>query len=225
VKAEQKMENNEGEEILRRRAANEAYSSTTPEQAVNEDVAAEEELAVSEETADEPADAATQIEALEAEIAKLKETVLRTMAEADNVRKRADRDREDIGKYAVSTFASDMVDVAENLMRASSSIAPEERAASQQMETIAQGVEMTLQLLLGVLEKHGVKRVEPAAGDKFDHNFHQAIAQIMHEGIEPGRVVQVVQAGYVINDRLLRPAMVVVAKAGVEPQPVLDASA
>ena len=150
--------------------------------------------------------------ALEEEVAKLRDQLLRAGAETDNVRKRAERDRDESSKYAITRFAGDMVSVLENLKRATESMTPEARASNPQLDTLGQGVDMTLQELLSIFERFGIKRIDPM-GQKFDHNLHQAVAQVEYPDVLPGIVVQVVQAGYVIEGRLLRPAMVAVAKA------------
>ena len=149
---------------------------------------------------------------LEQEVAKLRDQLLRAVAETDNVRKRAERDREESSKYAITKFAGDMVSVLENLKRASESISAEARAGNPQLATLGEGVDLTLKELLSTFERYGIQRIDPQ-GQKFDHNFHQAVAQVDQPGAAPGTVVQVVQAGYVIEGRLLRPAMVAVSKA------------
>lgn len=154
----------------------------------------------------------SRLEVLEGENAKLRDQLLRAVAETENVRKRAERDREEASKYAISKFAGDMVSVLENLKRASESMTPEARAANQQLANLGEGVDLTLQELLSTFERYGIMRVDPL-GQKFDHNLHQAVAQVERTDVENGTVIQVVQAGYVIADRLLRPAMVAVSKA------------
>lgn len=146
--------------------------------------------------------AETVINDLRAENAKIKDQALRAMAEADNIRKRAEREVEDAAKYANTALARDLIGVLENLHRAEANL-PE----GEQRE----GVSLTRKELEKAFEKHGIKRMEPT-GQKFDHNFHQAVAQVEDPNIEAGTVVQVLQAGYVIKDRLLRPAMVTVSK-------------
>lgn len=156
--------------------------------------------------------AAAQVKALTEENASLKDRLLRTAAEMENLRKRAERERDDTAKYAVSGFARDLVSVAENLRRALDNIPPQARAADAALNTLGEGVEMTLKELLAAFERHGIRRLNPL-GEKFDHNFHQAVAQIETPDTPPGHVAQVMAAGYAIHDRLLKPAMVGVAKA------------
>lgn len=152
-----------------------------------------------------------RIESYEEEIAKLKDQVLRSAAEVENIRKRAERDVADARKFAVTSFARDLLSVGENLQMALDNISDEARKEDENLNNLAKGVEMTAQELLRVFENYGITRINPK-GERFDHNFHQAVAQIEDENHEPGTVVQVLQAGYVIKDRLLRPAMVTVSK-------------
>lgn len=152
-----------------------------------------------------------RIAELEEQTATLKDQLLRAVAETDNVRKRAQRDQEESSKYAITAFARDLVSVLENLKRASASIPPEAREQNPQLKTLAEGVDLTLKELVSVFEKYGIRRIDPL-GEKFDHNLHQAVTQIENSAVPPGHVAQVLQAGYVMHDRLLRPAMVGVAK-------------
>lgn len=152
------------------------------------------------------------LEEKERELATMKDQALRALAETENTRRRAERDQQDTAKYAVSKFAGDLVGVLENLQRATDSIPAELKASTPAVASLATGVDMTLKELLNVFERHGIKRIDPL-GQKFDHNLHQAVSQMEAAGEEPGMVLQVLQAGYTIHDRLLRPAMVVVATA------------
>ena len=161
------------------------------------------------------------IEEKDAEIAALKDQALRALAETENTRRRAERELGDMSKYAVTGFARDLVSVLENLQRAIDSVPAELKASQPAVANLVVGIEMTLSELLGVFNRQGIERIDPI-GQKFDHNFHQAIAQIDTPDVEAGTVVQVLQAGYKIHDRLLRPAMVGVA-AGTAKQ--VDASA
>ncbi|MBO6504671.1 MAG: nucleotide exchange factor GrpE [Kordiimonadaceae bacterium] len=152
---------------------------------------------------------ADPIAALTEEVATLKDQVLRARAETENVRRRADRDRADASAYAVTGFARDMLSVSDNMRRALDSM-PEDVA--DEMKAFVEGVEMTERELLKTMEKYGIEKVEPEVGEKFDHKFHQAMFEVPTADHAPGSVMQVVAAGYVIKDRLLRPAMVGVAK-------------
>ncbi len=147
----------------------------------------------------------------ETEIAEMKDQLVRAAAEMENVRKRAERDLEEANKYAISGFARNMISVLENLQRAVESIPDELKQEHEAVKNLSDGVEMTLRELLAIFEKYGVTRVHPQ-GEKFDHNFHQAVSQVSDPKAEDGTILQVLQAGYVIHDRLLQPAMVVVAK-------------
>lgn len=169
--------------------------------------------------AEEPeAEAPAALSPEEEEIRQLKDQLIRMAAENDNLRKRAQRDLEEANKYAITNFARGLVSVLENLQRATSSISPELRAENQQVKNLAEGVEMTLKELLNVFERFGIRRIDPL-GQKFDHNYHQAMQQIEDDKAEPGTVLQVLQAGYSIHDRLLQPALVNVAKRGSGEQP------
>jgi molecular chaperone GrpE len=159
-----------------------------------------------------------RIAALEEELAKARDQRLRAIAETDNIRKRAERDQTETSKYAITAFARDMVNVLENLKRASDNIPKEAVADDPLLQKLEEGVELTLKELLSIFERYGIRRIDPM-GQKFDHNLHQAVAQVERDDVAPGMVIQVVQAGYTINDRLLRPAMVAVSKAATGDAP------
>lgn len=165
-----------------------------------------------EETGADPSGEAPEerIRALEAEAAELKEQALRARAEVENVLRRTQREKQDIAAYAISDFARNLLPVADNLRRALEAV-PAEQREEQHIKALAEGVEMTEKELLAALEKNGIRKVDPA-GEKFDHNYHQAMAEVDAPDQAPGTVVDVYQPGYVIKDRLLRPAMVTVAK-------------
>jgi molecular chaperone GrpE len=148
---------------------------------------------------------------LEADNARLKDQLLRALADTENVRRRAEREKEDASKYAVATLARDILSVADNLRRALESL-PTDQAPNDATRNLLAGVEATERELLAIFERRGIKRLEPV-GQRFDPNFHQAMFEVPNSGQEPGTVVQVLQPGYVIFDRLLRPALVGVAKA------------
>lgn len=161
--------------------------------------------------ADEAEDYEDDAPRLQVELDETKDRLLRAVAETENLRRRAVREREDAGKYAISGFARDLLPVVDNMRRALDSLTEEIRADESLAGLIA-GVELTERELLSAFERHGIRRIEPL-GEKFDHNFHQAIFHAEGEGQPDGTIIEVVQAGYVIADRLLRPAMVGVAKA------------
>lgn len=158
---------------------------------------------------DEQAVAAGLLAEMQTEIDRLTEERMRALAEAENTRKRAEKQIADERQYGASKFARDMLSVADNLRRAIEAAAPSKDEPG--VAALLLGVELTEKELLTSLEKNGVKKLEPK-GQKFDPNFHQAIAEVPGTGQPHGTVVDVVQAGYVIADRLLRAAMVVVAK-------------
>lgn len=160
---------------------------------------------------------------LEEECAKLKDSWVRSVAEVDNIRKRASRDLEENSKYAISKFAGDMVSVLENLQRAVENI-PQGAEENSTVSKLGEGINLTLQELLGTFQKYNIVRINPM-GQKFDHNFHQAVVQIEKNDVEAGTVVQVIQAGYMIADRLLRPAMVAVSKTSGAEIKKLDTTA
>jgi molecular chaperone GrpE len=167
---------------------------------------------------DEAAAATTpeeRVAALEAELADTKDRLLRALAETENTRRRAQREREDTRQYAISNFARDLLSSVDNLRRALESV-PEGEIADPRTRSLLDGVAATELELLAALERHGVKRIDPK-GERFDHNFHQAIFEAERPGAAPGTVIEVLQPGYVLHDRLLRPAMVGVAKVGSPP--------
>ena len=162
---------------------------------------------------DDEADLATaddRLLALETELAEAKDRLLRALAETENTRRRAQREREDLQKYAITGFAKDLLSPVDNLRRALDSM-PEAEVQDAKLRALLDGVAATERELLAALERHGVKRIDPK-GEKFDHNFHQAIFEAENSGQTAGTVVEVLQPGYVLHDRLLRPAMVGVAK-------------
>jgi molecular chaperone GrpE len=181
------------------------------------DAAAEAKEATGPEAATEAETPETRIAALEAEVAEHKDRALRALAEAENVRRRTERDRADAQKYAVSGFARDLLAAADNLRRALDSL-PAEEAKDDKTRALIEGVAATERELLAAFERNGLKRIDPK-GEKFDHNFHQAIFEAENSGQPAGTVVEVLQPGYVLHDRLLRPAMVGVAKGGATTQP------
>ena len=178
-----------------------------------EDQAAAEEFTAEEFAAEELGGADDEVAALKAELADLRDRLLRAVAETENVRRRADKDKADASAYAVTNFARDMLNISDYLRRALDGM-PEEVA--DDLKSFIDGVEMTERELLNIFERHGIKKVNPEVGEKFDHKFHQAMFEVPTTEQAPGSVMQVVAPGYVIKDRLLRPAMVGVAKGDVQ---------
>tara|TARA_R110000772_G_scaffold73216_8_gene160011 strand:+ start:66716 stop:67456 length:741 start_codon:yes stop_codon:yes gene_type:complete len=162
------------------------------------------------------ADPAQRIAALEAQLADANDRTLRALAEAENVRRRAERDKQDASRYAIANFAREILTVGDNLRRALDSVDAEARTSSEVVETLMTGVEMTERALLSVLERSGIKRLDPL-GQRFDSNAHEALFEIPDPTQPQGTVAQVIEAGYTLNDRLLRPAKVGVTKGGPKP--------
>lgn len=173
--------------------------------------AAETENAVEEQ------DLEARVAALEAELADSKDRLLRALAEAENTRRRAERERADTQKYAISGFAKDLLAPADNLRRALDSVAGAE-PADDKIRALIEGVAATEREMQAAFERNGLRRIDPI-GERFDHNLHQAIFEAEHSGRPAGTVVEVLQPGYVLHDRLLRPAMVGVAKGGASAEP------
>ena len=164
-------------------------------------------------------EARERVATLEAEAEEAKDRALRMVAEMENLRRRTQREVNDAKAFAVSSFARDMLEVADNLSRALEAVP--EGSDDPALVGLKDGVEMTGRTLDRTLEKHGVRKLEPA-GEKFDPNFHQAMFKVPNPEVPAGSVVQVVQAGYAIGPRVLRPAMVGVAEGGpkfVDPGP------
>lgn len=159
------------------------------------------------------------MDALVKESADHKDRWLRTLAEMENLRRRTEREVADARAYGVTAFARDILAVADNMQRAMQALDAELREKAEPgVKALLDGVELTERELLNVLEKHGVKKIEPI-GQKFDPNFHQAMYEVPDGSVPAGTVVQVVQPGYTIGERVLRPALVAVAKGGPKPAP------
>ena len=178
-----------------------------PDEAVENNVAAEafapQEAAAGADAPAEP----DPVELLKAENAELRDRYLRLAAEMDNLRRRTERDVKDAKSYSVAGFARDMLAVSDNLRRALDAIPPDALAGNDTgLKALAEGVEMTERSMLAALERHGVRKLDPI-GEKFDPNFHQAMFEVPNPDVASNTVVQVVQAGYVIGERVLRPAI------------------
>ena len=149
----------------------------------------------------------------------MKDRLLRTLAEMENLRRRTEKEVADARTYGVTSFARDILAVADNMERALKALDDEIRAkADAGVKALLDGVELTERELIKVMEKHGVRRLEPA-GQKFDPNLHQAMLEVPDPSVPSGTVVQVMQPGYTIGDRVLRPALVGVAKGGPKAPP------
>ncbi len=179
---------------------------TDPTARQAETMAAETDNSTGPEVADPVAEARS-------EAAEFKDKLLRTLAEMENLRKRTEREVIDARLYGIAGFARDVLAVADNMHRALEAIGPELReGADAKVKALIEGVELTQRELLKVLEKNGVKKFSPQ-GEKFDPNVHQAMYEVPTSDQTPGQVAQVIQAGYMIGDRVLRPALVAVSKA------------
>jgi molecular chaperone GrpE len=158
------------------------------------------------------------IAALEAETADLKDRLLRAHAEVENIRKRAEREKEETAKYAVTRLARDIVNVGDNFQRAIDAVPPGAVDQDSALKSFLEGVTMTERELLNVLERYGIRRVQPM-NEIFNPHLHQAVMEMARSDVPNGTIVQVFQAGFMIEDRVLRPAMVAVAKGGPKPAP------
>jgi len=176
-----------------------AKSNTAPDDAGNAGGPAEAEIAT-----------------LKTQIADLTDRLLRAHAEMDNIRKRGEREKADTQKYAVTKFAHDVITVGDNIERAIAAVPALAAEQDPALKSFLEGVRMTERELVNVLERHGIKRMSPQ-GEAFNPHHHQAVMEAHDESVSAGTVVQVLQAGYTIEDRTLRPAMVAVAKGGAKP--------
>ena len=166
----------------------------------------------------------TKLAASEGQVRDLTDRLLRTHAEMDNIRKRNERDKQDMAKYAITKFAHDVVEISDNFHRAKAAVKVDAEPVAA-LKGLLEGVDLTERAFIAMLEKHGVKRVDPQ-GEPFNPNFHQAVMETQDVNVAAGTVLQVFSVGYVIEDRVLRPAMVVVAKGGVKPaKPAADTTA
>jgi molecular chaperone GrpE len=165
------------------------------------------------------------VASLTKEAADLKDRLLRTLAEMENLRRRTEREVADARAYGISNFARDILAVADNMERALKALDDELReTANAGVKALLDGVELTERELIKAMEKHGVKKLEPQ-GQKFDPNLHQAMYEIPDESVPAGTVVQVMQPGYTIGERVLRPALVGVSRGGPKAQAPAEAAA
>lgn len=156
------------------------------------------------------------LDALLVENAEMRDRLLRTLADMENLRRRTEREKADTARYAISSFARDVLTVGDNLKRTIDHVPAEASAEDPALKSFLEGVELTERELLNVLERHGVTRIEPL-GARFDPNCHQAMYEVQNADVPEGTVVDVMQSGYAIGDRCLRPALVAVAKGGAKP--------
>ncbi len=172
---------------------------------------AAEDMDEGEPGAEDQADEPDELEAVYAEVADLKDKLLRAMAETENIRRRSEREKAGSRKYAITDFARDMLAVADNLQRALAAVTDDARDGNPELAQLLEGVEITRKELQGHFGKHGIKEIDPM-GEKLDPNLHQAVVQLDDPEAPQGTIIQVMQPGYVIHGRLLRAAMVGVAK-------------
>jgi molecular chaperone GrpE len=164
------------------------------------------------------------IAALETEAADLKDRLLRAHAEVENIRKRSEREKEETAKYAITRLAREIVNVGDNFQRAIDAVPPGAAEQDSALKSFLEGVTMTERELLNVLERYGIRRVQPM-NEPFNPHLHQAVMEIARSDVPSGTIVQVFQAGFMIEDRVLRPAMVAVAKGGPKLAPAPEGSA
>lgn len=169
----------------------------------------EQNINMEEQLVDEKINVSAIIEENE----KLKEQMMYFVAENENFRKRSAKQIEDAGKFAVNKFAKDLIEVLENLYLATANISDELLKKDEVVNAIFQGVEMTKATMLNVFAKNGIKRIFPEVGEAFDHNIHEAVSYTQQEGFEDNSIVNVMRAGYSLHDRLLKPAVVILAKS------------
>jgi molecular chaperone GrpE len=176
---------------------------------------------------DDAKDVDDTFEALLQERDQLKDQLLRALAETENMRRRTERETQSARKYGHTAFARDLVGAIDNLARAieaAGASGSEPVAADEATQSLIKGIELSWTEILSVIEKHGITQINPV-GEKFDYNQHQAMFELPTDEHEPGMVVEVVQHGYMLHDRLLRPAMVGVSKAADKPDKQVDAKA
>lgn len=162
------------------------------------------------------------LQKLQAKNAELNDKLLRAAAETQNIRRRAEREKQEARQYAATSFARDIISVADNLTRALETVTPEAREGLDGLSAnLITGVEMTGRELLNVFQRHGITRIDPM-GEKFDPNLHEAMFEAQDPNVPAGTVMSVTQCGYKIGDRVLRPAMVGVAKGGPKTPPAED---
>lgn len=197
--------------------AEDAPAEDAPEAAPADDAPQPPEGAPVEDAAkDDPGSDGAEPGDPAAEIAELKDRLLRAVAETENLRKRAAREREEAARYAIAGFARDVLGVADDMARALGG-PPESAREAPDAKALVEGLELTRRNLDAALERHGIARIDPA-GEPFDPNLHEAMFEVDAPGAAPGSVVQVVEAGYRIHDRLLRPARVGVARRAAPPE-------
>ena len=179
---------------------------------VEEETSLEESVDLQNDEEGEVNEPSKSLDELEAKISELKDQLLRTVADSENLRKRLEREKEQTRKFGIANFANDLLSIADNLGRALDAAPNKEDVEDQAIENLVLGIQMTEQELQKAFDNNNIRKIDPL-GEKFDYNFHQAMFEVEETDKEPGIVVQVLQPGYAIDYRILRPAMVGVAAA------------
>ena len=177
---------------------------------VEEETNLEESVDLQNDEEGEVTDSSKSLDELEAKISELKDQLLRTVADSENLRKRLEREKEQTRKFGIANFAKDLLSIADNLGRALDAAPNKEDVEDKAIENLVLGIQMTEQELQKAFDNNNIRKIDPL-GEKFDYNYHQAMFEVEETDEDPGIVVQVLQAGYAIDDRILRPAMVGVA--------------
>ena len=217
------MTNTQKDDVAASDQTADTSSQTQNDPAANDETIGDQGCEPAENPAADEADSGPRdpMEVLLEERDSLKDQLLRALADVENMRRRTERELETARKYAHTGFARDLVGAIDNLSRAiSAAPAKDEAASAEAIDGLVTGLEMSWQEIQTTMERHGIRQISPK-GEKFDYNLHQAMFEVPNAEVEPGTVIEVVQHGYVLHDRLLRPAMVGVAKAA-EPQSTTD---
>ena len=192
---------------------------TDPTEPIEDQAKPADALKAEAQDADPSRKLGADLDALLVENAEMRDRLLRTLADMENLRRRTEREKADTARYAITNFARDVLTVGDNLKRTMDHVPAEAAAQDPALKSFLEGVELTERELLNVLERHGVTRIEPL-GQRFDPNCHQAMYEVPDPSVPEGTVVDVMQSGYAIGDRCLRPALVAVAKGGAkQPKP------
>jgi molecular chaperone GrpE len=181
-------------------------------EAVDEATIREDCTEFQDDDAIEPDEPENREEELELKISELKDQLLRAVADSENIRKRSEREKDQTRKFGIANFAKDLLSIADNLGRALDAAPKNEDIKDDAIKNFVIGIQMTEQELQKAFDNNNIRKIDPI-GEKFDYNFHQAMFEVEETDQEPGVVVQVLQPGYAIDDRILRPAMVGVSKA------------
>ena len=185
------------------------------EETVEEETCLEESVDLQNDEEGEVHEPSKSLDELEADISELKDQLLRTVADSENLRKRLEREKEQTRKFGIANFAKDLLSIADNLGRALDAAPNKEDVEDKAIENLVLGIQMTEQELQKAFENNNIRKIDPL-GEKFDYNFHQAMFEAPSSEYDEGLILEVVQPGYILHDRLLRPAMVGVSKGKIE---------